>query len=75
MTIFIDLCDRAMIFFLLDTGVIANEMLSLDIKDINLSPGHIQIKNGKVGKYRTVIIDQTSAKSLSIYLDSRCDKK
>ena len=54
-------------------GVRANELLSLNIEDINLSTGHIQIKNGKGGKHRTVIIGQTSAKSLSTYLDSRCD--
>ena len=72
-TIFTDLRDRAIIFILLDTGVRANELLSLNIEDINLSTGHIQIKNGKGGKYRTVIIGQTSAKSLSTYLDSRCD--
>jgi len=70
---FTDLRDRAIILFLFDTGVRANELLSLNIDDVDLYSGHCLIKNGKGGKYRTVIIGKTTTDSISAYLMIRSD--
>ncbi len=71
---FTNLRDRAIILFLSDTGVRANELLSLNNDDVNLNTGQIQIKKGKGGKYRIVFIGQTTANAIFTYLNNRRDQ-
>jgi len=71
---FTDIRDRAIILFLLDTGVRASELLSLNIEGVDLSTGHCEIRKGKGGKFRKVIIGETTVFSTSIYLEHRQDQ-
>jgi integrase/recombinase XerD len=68
--------DKAMILFLLDTGVRASELCSLDIGDVDLSAGHaiVQSKgrlNSGEGKGRPIRVSPTTIKALHRYLVER----
>jgi site-specific recombinase XerD len=47
---FIDYRDRAILYFLLDTGVRARELLKISLDNINLMDGPVIILSGKGGK-------------------------
>lgn len=67
--------DKAILLFLLDTGVRAAELLSIRMADVNLLTGEVLIRRGKGGKPRTVYIGRRTRRSIrdnrhntSIYL-------
>jgi integrase/recombinase XerD len=60
--------DHALILFLLDSGVRASELCALDIDDIDLSSGAVQVRLGKGQKGRTVFIGARTRKQLLRYL-------
>lgn len=65
--------NRAMLLFLLDTGLRAREVLSIDLQDINLVTGNVLLRHGKGGKPRSVFIGKESRKALRAYLRERID--
>lgn len=65
--------DRAILDFLADTGVRANELCNILVGDINLAAGSAEIRHGKGGKRRTVYFSQSTRKQLRKYLMSRPD--
>jgi integrase/recombinase XerD len=60
--------DRALILFLLDSGVRAGELLDINLVDIDLITGAVVIKHGKGRKPRTVYVGKMSRKALRSYL-------
>ena len=70
---FLDLRDRALLFFLLDTGARASEALSVDVDDIDQVGGQVLIRQGKGRKPRMVFLGKTSRKALRTYLKLRRD--
>lgn len=67
-----DLRDRAILLALIDTGLRANELLSLDQDD--LSPGGaVQVRRGKGAKGRTVYFSQPTRKAIRAYVKLRDD--
>ena len=65
--------DKAILLFLLDTGVRASELLSINIEDINQARGDILIRHGKGNKPRYVYISKHSKRALRKYLSIRSD--
>ena len=65
--------DKAMMFFLLDTGVRASELLAINIEDINIVTGEILIRQGKGRKPRYVFIGLKTRKAVRNYLKFRKD--
>lgn len=63
-----DVRDRAIIYFLLDTGARGSETCSVNFEDIDLMDGSILIRCGKGGKSRTVFIGKKTRKALRTYL-------
>ncbi len=60
--------DRAIILFLLDTGIRASELCNLLIRDVDLKTGEVRIQRGKGGKERDVYIGASTRKALLQYL-------
>jgi len=79
----LDTCDmtflgkrnRAIFLFLLDTGVRARELLSIDLDDVNLITGNILLRRGKGGKPRLVFIGKETKKAVRAYLRDRLDTR
>lgn len=70
--------DKAIILFLLDTGLRAGELCALKIKEIDLKTGKVQIKHGDEGgskgkKGRTVFLGKAARRQLWRYLAERED--
>jgi integrase/recombinase XerD len=65
--------NRAMLLFLLDTGLRARELLSINLKDINLITGNVLLRQGKGSKTRTVFIGKEIKKAVRAYLRQRGD--
>ena len=65
--------DRAILYFLLDTGVRASELLSINIEDVNQAKGEILIRQGKGCKPRYVFIGRQTKRALRHYLNHRKD--
>lgn len=64
--------DRAIMLFLLDTGVRASELCDLRIGDVDLKgAGTVMIRNGKGGKGRVVYIGTLTREALWRYLSRR----
>ncbi len=63
--------DRALVLFLTDTGCRAQEMLNLNIEDVVLSTGSVNILRGKGAKQRYAFIGFRTRKLLSLYLAER----
>jgi integrase/recombinase XerC len=59
--------DTAICLFLLDTGVRASELCTLQVKDLELANGHATVL-GKGNKRRSVYFDQTTLHALNDYL-------
>lgn len=66
--------NRAILLFLLDTGLRARELLSIHLDDINLITGYVFLRRGKGGKPRTVFIGKGTKKVVRVYLRERDDK-
>jgi len=63
--------DRAIILFLLDTGVRMSEALAIDLLDIDLGLGAVLIRVGKGRKPRNVYFGKTTRRALRLYLKFR----
>ncbi|MBV7328388.1 tyrosine-type recombinase/integrase [Chloroflexi bacterium TSY] len=63
--------DRAMLLFLLDTGVRKKEFVDLLIRDVNLRTGDVLIRQGKGGKSRVVFAGARTRRALRNYLAHR----
>jgi integrase/recombinase XerD len=71
--LFLDIRDKAVLLFLLDTGARAREVLHVDIQDVDLISGAIIIQRGKGAKSRTVFLGKASRRALRTYLKVRND--
>lgn len=60
--------NKTILLFLLDSGVRAGELLDLNIRDINLITGSVQILHGKGDKARTVFIGRETLREVRRYL-------
>lgn len=65
---FHDLRDKALIYFLLDTGVRAAETCAINLDEIDLRSGSILIHSGKGRKPRTIFLGKKSRRALRAYL-------
>jgi len=70
---FSDCRDKAILYFLLDTGLRAGELLAINLEDITQVRSEILIRSGKGRKPRTVFIGKKSRKELRRYLKHRQD--
>ena len=60
--------DKAMMLLLLDTGLRAMELLSINLEDMDVDTGTILVRNGKGGKPRMVYFQPLTRRSLRRYL-------
>jgi site-specific recombinase XerD len=67
--------DRAIIYLLLDTGLRASELVSLDREEIDLENHRIIVKKGKGNKDRKVPFCNKTAAVLAYYLKNCTDRK
>ncbi len=67
---FLDVRDKALLAFLLDTGARASEVLSLDVADLDLSAGTAMLRRGKGGKGRTLYYSPFTSRLLAKYMRS-----
>ena len=65
--------DKAMMLFLLDTGVRARELVSIKLEDVNPITGDVLVRVGKGRKPRIVYLGSKSRKALRAYLRLRHD--
>jgi len=65
--------DYAVLLFLLDTGIRASELISLDLDDVDPIGGDVVIRKGKGGKPRIVLIGKRTRKAVRQYLRFRSD--
>jgi len=63
-----DMRDKAILLFLLDTGVRARELIQINVADVNFITGTIRILHGKGGKSRIVFIGRKTRKALRAYV-------
>lgn len=63
--------ERAIVEFLLSSGVRVSELCSLRISDVNFDTYSITVREGKGGKQRTVYINDLAGKHLVEYLSNR----
>lgn len=63
--------DKALLYFLADTGVRATELIGLNIDSVDLHTGEVHIEKGKWRKSRVVVIGQKTRKALRTYLGER----
>lgn len=63
--------ERAIILFLLDTGVRASEFVNLDWADIEIESGRVIVRRGKMRKDRFVFLGARSLKQLRRYAMKR----
>lgn len=62
--------DKLIVNFLLDSGVRANELVTIDASDIDLKSGLVKVREGKTGE-RFVAIGVQVRKLLVLYLNNR----
>ena len=65
--------DRAIIDFMLSTGVRVGELVKMNRSNVNLVDGSVTFMGEKSGKYRTVYLDARAKKHLIEYLQTRAD--
>ena len=63
--------DKAICFFLLDSGVRSGELVALNIKDVRLDSGEVAVRSGKGQKQRICYIGARTRKELKRYLIKR----
>lgn len=63
--------DKAICLFLLDSGVRASELISLNVGDVDLSTGAVVVRAGKGQKERLAYIGATTRKRIRLYLAER----
>jgi site-specific recombinase XerD len=62
--------DRAIILFMLDTGIRASELCAVDIQDVNMETGEVLVRVGKGQKQRYVYMGKKARAQLELYLNS-----
>lgn len=67
--------DKAIVLFLLDTGVRAAEFVRLNIADMDTDSGEIRVKQGKGRKDRPVYLGAKALRQLTRYLSRRKQRK
>ena len=67
--------DRAIVLFLLDTGCRAAEFTALDVEDIDLAAGIVQVRKGKGNRGRTTYFGDSARAALEARLAQRKDHK
>lgn len=65
--------QRAMIEFLLASGVRVSEFCSIDVQDIDFDHKKVRVREGKGGKERFTYINEIAIEHLKDYLDGRAD--
>lgn len=70
---FLGVRDKAILLFLLDTGVRAGELLSINLDDVNQARGEILIRHSKGKRPRNVYIGRHTKRALRKYLNRRVD--
>ena len=68
---FFDKRDKAIIYFLLDSGARAQEVCDINLEDVELNNGKVIIREGKGRKPRYVFIGKITIKALRAYLRLR----
>lgn len=63
-----DILDKTIVALLFETGLRAQELLSLSIEDVNLESREIVIKHAKFGDERVVFFGPLSYETLKIYI-------
>lgn len=63
--------NRALVYFLLDTGCRLQELVSLSTNDVNTETGTVMVRKGKGGKDRLTRIGFKAQKALNAYLRTR----
>lgn len=66
--------DRALVEFLLSSGVRVEQLSEMKIEDVNMQTLAVYIKHGKGDKERITYINPVAREHLKKYLDSRKDK-
>lgn len=66
--------ERALVMFLVDTGLRRLEVSNLNVPDINFETGAVRVLHGKGDKYRLAVIGPTAKRSLLIYMKHNKDK-
>ena len=61
---------RAMIFFLLDTGVRSSELVSIRLDDLFFDQHRVRVLQGKGRKQRWTAISDVAIEALGLYLDA-----
>lgn len=67
--------DKALILFMLDTGLRASEVLAVNLGDVDMGTGAVMVRLGKGGKDRQVYIGAKTRQTLQRYLRRRKDAK
>lgn len=65
--------DKALVLFLLDSGVRASELLALNIGDLDLTTGAVRVRQGKGRKDRATFVGARTRKQTARYLRLRLD--
>jgi site-specific recombinase XerD len=65
--------DKAVLLFLLDTGLRAKEFYNLDLSDLELASGAVLVRAGKGHKPRTVFIGRRTRRAIRAYFRQRQD--
>ena len=60
---------RAMILFLLDTGVRSSELVSIELCDVLFEEGRVRVLQGKGRKQRWTAISEVAFAALRTYLE------
>jgi len=68
---YLDQRDKAILICLLDTGLRRNEFLNLNLGDVDLQTGALQVHHGKGDKDRTVYLGVRARRELIRYLRHR----
>lgn len=63
--------DKAILLTLVSSGVRANEVVNLKVKDFDLSRGQLFIDQGKMQRDRIAYVDPAACKAIAHYLNKR----
>jgi len=70
----LDTRDKAILLFLVDTGLRASEFVALDLADCYYASGAVTVDRGKGGRPRTVFFGRKTRRAVRAYLRLRDDK-
>ncbi len=65
--------DKAIVLFLLDTGLRASEFVALNLGDVDMASGAVMVRQGKGGKDRQVYLGAKTRQTLQRHLRRRRD--